>query len=195
MTGKKAPPFWEKDLGIWDASHVVGLRSHYVASVFVAKKMVEDQIGGLIVNVSSGGGLEYLFDVAYGVGKAALDRLTADTAVELQKHNVAVVSLWPGAVSTEKVKEVLLDQRELHPKLKVMFGDAETPEFSGRAVVALASDPDVMAFTGHVLTVVELARYYNFTDTDGKVHGESFSKFLRSEMQKPPKQWRKPSKL
>ena len=60
---------------------------------------------GLIVNVSSPGGLKYLFNVCYGIGKAAVDRMAADTAVELRKHGVAVVSLWPGPVATEYVKD------------------------------------------------------------------------------------------
>jgi dehydrogenase/reductase SDR family protein 1 len=50
------------------------------------------------VNVSSIGGLRYLFNVAYGVGKAACDRMAADCALELKGSNVAMVSLWPGAV-------------------------------------------------------------------------------------------------
>jgi NAD(P)-dependent dehydrogenase (short-subunit alcohol dehydrogenase family) len=53
---------------------------------------------GLIVNVSSIGGLRYLFNVAYGVGKAACDRMAADCALELKGSNVAMISLWPGAV-------------------------------------------------------------------------------------------------
>ena len=60
---------------------------------------------GLIVNISSFGGLKYLFNVCYGVGKAAVDRMAADCAVELKDHNVTMVSLWPGPVKTEYVKE------------------------------------------------------------------------------------------
>ena len=63
---------------------------------------------GLIINVSSSGGLMYLQNVAYGVGKCALDRMTQDTAVELKKHNVAVVGLWPGAVRTEHITASIL---------------------------------------------------------------------------------------
>ena len=50
----------------------------------------------------------YLQNVAYGVGKCALDRMTQDTAVELKKHNVAVVGLWPGAVRTEHITASIL---------------------------------------------------------------------------------------
>ena len=63
---------------------------------------------GLIVNISSTGGLRYLFNVAYGVGKAGKDRMAADCAVELKKYNVVMISLWPGAVKTEKMQETIL---------------------------------------------------------------------------------------
>ena len=69
--------------------------------------MIEKR-SGLIVNISSFGGLKYLFNVPYGVGKAALDRMTQDTAVELKKHNVAVIGVWPGPVKTEAVNEKIL---------------------------------------------------------------------------------------
>ena len=63
---------------------------------------------GLIVNVSSAGGLMYLFNVAYGVGKAGVDKLAHDAAQELKKHKVTCVSLWPGPVKTEKITEMIL---------------------------------------------------------------------------------------
>jgi len=68
--------------------------------------MVENK-KGLIINVSSPGGLRYLFNVAYGVGKSGVDRMAADCAVELRSHNVAMVSLWPGPVSTEHVERTM----------------------------------------------------------------------------------------
>lgn len=78
----------------------VGLRNHYYCSVYAARMMVKRRTG-LIVNISSAGGLIYLFAVPYGVGKTAVDRLAADMAIELRDCNVAVVSLWPGVVRTE----------------------------------------------------------------------------------------------
>ena len=72
----------------------IGLRSHYVASIHAARPMV-NQGKGLIVNVSSAAAANYFLSVAYGVGKAALDRMTADTAIQLSEHGVAVVSIWP----------------------------------------------------------------------------------------------------
>ena len=64
---------------------------------------------GLIVNVSSPGGLKYLFNVVYGVGKAAVDRMAADCGHELRKSNVTMISLWPGPVKTEYVEENVLN--------------------------------------------------------------------------------------
>jgi dehydrogenase/reductase SDR family member 1 len=71
--------FWEKPLTVWDASHTVGLRSHYVAAALAVPKMLQQPSAqkGLIVNISSSGGAGYLFDIAYGVGKQGLDRLHA----------------------------------------------------------------------------------------------------------------------
>ena len=69
--------------------------------------MIENK-RGLIINVSSGGGLRYLFNVAYGVGKAACDRMAADCAMELKPHIIAMISLWPAAVKTEKVQDLVL---------------------------------------------------------------------------------------
>merc|ERR550532_2826705 len=92
--------------------------------------------GGLIVNVSSAGGLEYagfIGDVAYGVGKCALDRMTSDMARELRPRGIACISLWPGMVRTELNAEV--------PGLeKALQGSrAESVEFAGKGVVQLAT--------------------------------------------------------
>ena len=76
-------PFWEADVSNWDDMIDIGTRSAYVASVFAARAMVKAN-AGLIVNVSSSGAEEYAWQVAYGVGKCALDRITADTAHEIR---------------------------------------------------------------------------------------------------------------
>ena len=85
--------------------------------------------------------------------------MTADMAVELRPHGVAAVSLYPGLVRTEKVMEAAawLD-----------LTNSESPEFVGRAVVALAVDPDVMRHSGTALVAAGVARDYGFTDVDGK---------------------------
>ncbi|XP_076469879.1 dehydrogenase/reductase SDR family member 1-like [Babylonia areolata] len=158
-------PFWEQDIGIWDEINNVGLRNHYRCSVLASKLMVPRK-QGLIVNVSSVGGLSYLFNVAYGVGKEACDRMAADCAKELKKHEVAFVSLWPGLVTTEMITSLVKEDQFKGVK----FGDldsAESPEYAGLAVAHLAADPAVMKKTGRVLITGDLGAEYGFVDVDG----------------------------
>lgn len=151
-------PFWEQPLWRWDAMFAAGLRAAYTASRLAARAMLARK-GGLIVNVSYWAARKYLANVAYGVAKAATDRMTADMAHELRPHGVAVVSLYPGLVRTEKVMESagFLD-----------LSNSESPRFVGRAVAALARDPEVLRRSGGVVVAAELAREFGFSDVDGK---------------------------
>jgi NAD(P)-dependent dehydrogenase (short-subunit alcohol dehydrogenase family) len=128
------------------------------------------QGSGLVVNISSHGAIGYLLSVPYGVGKAAIDKVTQDTAKELEPYGVAVVSLWPGLVLTEGLMantEVGPDGRRTLHGLDISFG--ESPTFNGRAVVALASDPGIMHRTGGSFFTGVLAREYGFTEDDGSL--------------------------
>jgi dehydrogenase/reductase SDR family member 1 len=158
-------PFWEVPISNWDDMIDIGTRSAYVASVFAARPMV-DAGAGLIVNVSSSGAEEYAWQVAYGVGKCALDRITADTAHELTPHGVSVVSVWPGFVRTERID--LGVAAGLLPE-SLDLSTSESPRFVGRAVVALATDPDVARWTGRAVPARDLADEYGFTDVDGRL--------------------------
>jgi dehydrogenase/reductase SDR family protein 1 len=151
-------PFWQQSLWRWDSMFQSGVRAHYVASCLAARSMVERR-RGLIVNISSWAARKHIGNVAYGVSKAATNKLTADMATELKPHGVTVVSLYPGMVRTEKVMEAAqwLD-----------LSNSESPDFIGRAVAALANDPDVIRFTGSVLVAAAVAQDYGFTDIDGK---------------------------
>jgi NAD(P)-dependent dehydrogenase (short-subunit alcohol dehydrogenase family) len=151
-------PFWQQPLWRWDAMFDAGVRAHYAASCLAARRMVE-QKSGLIVNVSFWSAQKHIGNVAYGVAKAATDKMTADMADELRPHGVAVVSLYPGLVRTEKVMEAaaFLD-----------LSNSESPQFLGRVVAALASDPGVMAHSGTVVVAAAYARERGVVDTDGK---------------------------
>lgn len=150
-------PFWDQPLWRWDAMFAAGVRAHYRASQIAARTMVERR-RGLIVNISHWAARKRIGNVAYGVAKAATDKMTADMAEELRPHGVTAVALYPGLVRTEKVMEAAqwLD-----------LSNSESPEFTGRAVVALVSDPEVLRHTGMVHVVADLARAYGFTDIDG----------------------------
>lgn len=155
-------PFWEVPLSNWDDMVDVGTRSAYAASRLAAPIMIE-QGKGLIANISSSGAQEYAWHVAYGVGKAALDRFTADAAHELSKHGVAVVSLWPGLVLTER------NEANVGKVKGLDFSTAESLRFTGRAIASLASDAKVMERSGKPLISRALADEYGFTDVDGSL--------------------------
>jgi len=150
-------PFWEQPVSLWDAMFGAGVRAHYVASGLAARMMVA-QGSGLIVNISSFAAAREEPNVAIGVAKGATDRLTASTAVQLRDHGVAVVSLYPGLVRTEGI---------LKWAEHIDLSNSESPQFVGRAVAALAADPNVLERTGQVLVAAELAEEYGFTDIDG----------------------------
>jgi dehydrogenase/reductase SDR family member 1 len=152
-------PFWEQPLWRWDSMFSAGVRAHYRASQLAAPGMIAKR-RGLIVNISFWAAQKHIGNVAYGVSKAATDKLTFDMAAELRPHQVAVISLYPGLVRTEKVmaSAAWLD-----------LSNSESPEFVGRAIAALAADPDVIRHSGKVLVAATLAAEYGFTDVDGKM--------------------------
>lgn len=151
-------PFWKLPPDFWDTMQTVGVRSHYIAGVFAAALMVE-QGNGLIVHISAPAGGGYSENVAYGVSKAAVDRMAADMAHELKPYQVAVVSLWPGMVGTEMMMARRKDQR--------LLPWVETPLYVGRAVVALARDSHVIDRSGNILVTRELGAEYGFSDIGG----------------------------
>ncbi|XP_047396038.1 dehydrogenase/reductase SDR family member 1 [Sciurus carolinensis] len=170
--------FWEAPASIWDDMNNVGLRGHYLCSVYGARLMVPAG-RGLIVVISSPGGLQYMFNVPYGVGKAACDRLAADCAQELRRHGVSYVSLWPGLVQTEVLKDYMAKEARpedsLFKQFRPVFSSAESTEMSGKCVVALATDPNILSLSGKVLPSCDLARRYGLQDVDGRPIQDYFS--------------------
>jgi dehydrogenase/reductase SDR family member 1 len=161
-------PFWELPPSIWHDVVDVGTTTAYLAGVFAAPLLLASG-GGLIANVSGRGAERYRYNVAYGVGKAALDKMTRDMAHELADHGVAVVSLWPNVTRTENINA----GAAASPDAVSPFGDLElleTPRYSGRAVVALAADPELMTRSGGRFWVAELAADYGLVDEHGRAH-------------------------
>ena len=161
---------------MWDAVHSVGLRGAYMAACEAVPLMI-DTAGSagsapsrpLIVLISSFGGKSYTFNTAYGVGKAATDRLASDMHVQLKPHGVDTVALYPGLVRTEGNLEMERRGEWAAASGGMDLAQGETPAFSGRAVVALASDPVMMEKeSGKVVVVAELAKQLGFADADGR---------------------------
>lgn len=157
--------FWEKPLSNWDIFDI-GLRAAFVAAWHAAQIMVP-QKSGLIVGISGFVGVTYTYGPIFGSTKAGLDRMARDMAIELKEHNVASVSLWQGFTFTERARENLKSVPGMAAQLKASAGS--TPEFPGRVIAALASDPDIMKKSGGTFINAELAQQYGFTDIDGNV--------------------------
>jgi NAD(P)-dependent dehydrogenase (short-subunit alcohol dehydrogenase family) len=172
LSGKRFEPFWKQPLekGLWtqrDGVHTHIITSYYAAPLMVARRQ------GLIVEINDGNYLEYNnCGVYYSLSKTSAVLLAYFMSEELKEHNVTVVSLTPGWLRSEMMldgfgvtEENWQDALEIAPD----FATSETPFYIGRAVVALATDPDVMERTGHALSAGYLAREYGFTDADGRL--------------------------
>jgi len=162
-------PFWEKPLALQSILNV-GMRSSYVASYYAAPLLLKATAafaGGaaLVVNTSSFGGRCYMHGPAYGAGKAGVDKMAHDMAHDFKPYNVAVVSIWMGLLKTERSLAVFAAQPELYASAEAT---AESPEFTGWVIDALARDPDLMGKSGQVLVGAELAKAYGVTDIDGR---------------------------
>ena len=151
-------PFWEQPLWRWEAMFDAGVRAGFVASQHAARLMVP-RASGLIAHLSHWAAQKHIGNAIYGISKAATDKMTADMSHELAGHGIAVVSLYPGLVRTESVMQYAA---------AFDLTNSESPEFAGRAIAALASDPEVMRLTGQAVTVARLALDYGFTDIDGR---------------------------
>jgi NAD(P)-dependent dehydrogenase (short-subunit alcohol dehydrogenase family) len=160
-----AKPFWEKPLSNWEMVNV-GVRSNFTAARLAARIMVP-QGTGLIVAISGYVGVTYTYGVVFGLCKTAVDRMARDMAIELQPHNVASVSLWQGLTMTERAQRNLNDHPEMTESIVTRPAVACSPEFPGRVIAALATDPDVMSFSGGTFITAELAQRYGITDIDG----------------------------
>jgi NAD(P)-dependent dehydrogenase (short-subunit alcohol dehydrogenase family) len=162
MTQRKG--FWEKPLSNWEI-YDTGVRAAFIAAWHAARIMVP-QRSGLIVALSGYVGVTYTYDTIFGTTKTATDRMARDMAIELKPHDVASLSLWQGFTFTERALENLKTVPGMASQLNSLAGSS--PEFPGRVIAALASDPQIMARSGGTFINAELARDYGLTDIDGR---------------------------
>lgn len=156
-------PFWEKSLDLVNILDV-GLRSAYVASWHAAPLMAKRR-NGLIAFTSSFGASCYMHGAAYGAQKVGVDKFAKDMAVDLKPFDVAAVSIWMGPLRTERTTRVWEEHPDLYKEFSLV---AESPEFTGRVIHAVYSDPGRMALSGQVLVGAEAALKYGVADLDGK---------------------------
>ena len=154
--------FWEHPVSIWDDQVGIGLRAHYVASWHAAPLLFEGGAGGSIMNVSSPGGLSYHFSSSYGAGKAGLDRLSADMALELKPKGIACCSIYPGSVATEFIQEWAGARGS-------DLSQAQTTLGVGRAIAALAIAPDLMERSGTIQWIEDISEQFDVRDENGRL--------------------------
>jgi dehydrogenase/reductase SDR family protein 1 len=152
-------PFWDQPAHRWTGMMDAGVRVAFVCSANAARMMAPRR-RGLIVNISFWSAQRHLGNTIYGIAKAATDKMTSDTAVELKPFAVPVVSLYPGLVRTEAVvaaaKSGAFD-----------LSTSESPEFIGSVINALFRDPNLMERTGQVLVAAAVAKEFGVLDIDG----------------------------
>jgi NAD(P)-dependent dehydrogenase (short-subunit alcohol dehydrogenase family) len=171
-------PFWQLSPELWtETLNTIGVC--WLTSVHALRLMVKAK-HGLIAHVtdnyympdddiSSAGphpnSSAWRGQILHDLGHECINRLVFGMSRYTKKHNVAVVGLNPGFMRTERV---LMHMKTDKLKKQFRFDLSESPEYIGRAVVALASDPDPVKKNGRLLWVCDLAEEYGFTDTDGR---------------------------
>lgn len=158
-------PFWEQPLAHWDSMFNQGLRLQLIAARHAVPLLRE---GSLIVTTSFWDRDRYCAgNLFYDLAKAGLCRLAFGLAQELKPRGVSSLALSPGWMRTEWVLAGHQTD-EAHWTERPELAHTESPRYLGRAVVALAADPQVARLSGRALRVGDLARDYGFTDVDGR---------------------------
>jgi NAD(P)-dependent dehydrogenase (short-subunit alcohol dehydrogenase family) len=161
---------WEHSLGNGLAVLRNAVETHIITSRFAAPLLI-DNGRGLIVGVTDGDTYNYRWNLYYDLVKTSVIRMAFGLAQELRQYGVASVAVTPGFLRSEAMLELFgvteenwRDGAQTDPN----FIASETPGYVGRAIAALAADPDIMRRSGRVFSSWTLAREYGFTDVDGR---------------------------
>ena len=171
---------FERDAPVWEHDLENGLRmlrlaveTHLVTSHHALPLMIR-RPGGLVVEVTDGtaeyNADNYRVNLFYDLAKTSMTRIAWAQARELRPHGGTAVALTPGWMRSELMLEhysVTEENWRDGTKLQPHFCISESPLYVGRAVAALAADPDVSRWSGQSLSSGALAQEYGFTDTDG----------------------------
>ncbi|AWC24790.1 3-oxoacyl-[acyl-carrier-protein] reductase FabG [Aminobacter sp. MSH1] len=169
---------WNKP--VWDHNLDNGLRmlrlsidTHLITAHHALPLMIEKP-GGLLVEVTDGtaeyNAVNYRLSPFYDLCKSAVLRMAWAHAKDLVPHGATSVAITPGWLRSEMMLEHFgvteANWRDATRNIP-HFAISETPRFVGRAVAALAADPDVARWNGQSLSSGGLAQVYGFTDLDG----------------------------
>lgn len=170
----------EWNVPVWKHSLEGGLRmlrlaldTHIITSHFALPLLIKNP-GGLVVEMTDGtadyNNANYRVSLFYDLAKTSVIRLAWTAAHELRPHQCSALALSPGWLRSEQMLDNYgvseANWRDATAK-QPHFVITETPRYVGRAVAALAADPEVARWSGHSLSSGQLAKVYGFTDLDG----------------------------
>lgn len=173
-------PIWQHDLDVGLRILRLAVDTHLITSHHLLPLLV-DRPGGLLVEITDGTAAynadNYRISVFYDLAKVAVNRLAFSQGHELAPYGATAVALTPGWLRSEMMLDAFgvsegnwrdaLTAREGRPMAPGGFAASESPRYVGRAVAALAADPERARWNQRSLTAAELAREYGFTDIDG----------------------------
>jgi NAD(P)-dependent dehydrogenase (short-subunit alcohol dehydrogenase family) len=166
-------PVWKHDLRNGLRMLTLGVHTHLITAHFALPLLIE-RPGGLLVEVTDGtaeyNAEHYRINPFYDLAKVSVTRMAWAHSNDLAPHGATSVSLTPGWLRSENMLDTfgVAEENWRDATARVPhFAISESPRFVGRAVVALASDPERARWNGQSLSSGELARVYGFTDLDG----------------------------
>jgi NAD(P)-dependent dehydrogenase (short-subunit alcohol dehydrogenase family) len=164
---------WEHDLQNGLRTLSLGVHTHLITAHHALPLMIE-RVGGLLVEVTDGtaeyNADHYRINPFYDLAKVAVTRMAWAHARDLAPHGATSVAITPGWLRSEMMLEAFGVTEETWrdaTKRVPHFAISETPRFVGRAIAALAADPDRSRWNGQSLSSGALAKVYGFTDVDG----------------------------
>ncbi len=163
-------PFWQLSTARGMQLLERAVHTHIITSRHGAPLMVERN-AGLIVEVTDGDTFGYRGNLFYDLAKNAVARLAYAMAADLHAHNVTALAVTPGFLRSEAVLDhfgVTEANWRAAIEKDEYFAESETPCFVGRAIAALAADPDIANKSGGLFSSWGLAKEYGFTDIDGR---------------------------
>lgn len=160
-------PFWKQPLSRWDKMLNIGLRSHLATTYFAVPLMLERRAGLIINTTTYFNPGSYHGSLFYDTVKTAIARMTFCMGEDLREHQVTALAIAPGWMRTKIIYDAFKTDENNWVNVPEL-ANTESTTFVGRAIAALAVDPNVMQKTGQTITAWTLSQQYGFTDVDGR---------------------------
>jgi NAD(P)-dependent dehydrogenase (short-subunit alcohol dehydrogenase family) len=163
-------PFWELDTHKGFSMMERAIHTHIITSRYGVPLLVERK-QGLVIEITDGETDRYRGNFYYDLVKSTINRMAYAMSEELRAHNITALAVTPGFLRSEAMLEhfgVTEANWRDGAKKDPHFIASETPFFVGRAVAALAADPNVMSKTGKAFSSWDLSDEYHFEDINGE---------------------------